>query len=521
MTATPANGLSRTFLDLSDKDLAEVQSASVLPRWAGMYGSSWEDLLTARRILIVSEAGVGKTYECLACQQGLWAKGEPAFFLELTTLADTAVADMLGPEERQRLDAWLRAQSETATFFLDSIDELKISQKSFGQALKRLGSAIAGHLNRARVVITTRPIPLDQRLIEQHLPIPPTSTAEATAESFAEMAMQRDRKAKDDKAPKLWRNVGLFPLTTEQIRAFAILQGISDADALLADIERRHAEEYAQRPQDLIELCSDWKDHQRIRKHAEQVAANIANKLKARTDRAEKAELSDETAFEGASRLALAALLARKLTIRYSAESDTVQAAAAALDAGKVLTNWAQTNRDTLLERALFGFANYGRVRFHHRSVIEYLAAQRLDALLQRRAPFKAVKRILFAETMQSESVVRPSMRPVAAWLSLWRTEIFSEVLRREPEVLLIHGDPQSLSSTQRSDVLKAYVARYGSGGWRGLRVPPVQAHRFASADLASTVERIWAGGVQNPEIRELLCDLIGAGKLTACADIA
>jgi hypothetical protein len=41
------------------------------------------------------------------------------------------------------------------TFFLDSIDELKITQKSLEQALKPLGRACAGNVDRARVVITT------------------------------------------------------------------------------------------------------------------------------------------------------------------------------------------------------------------------------------------------------------------------------------------------------------------------------------------------------------------------------
>jgi hypothetical protein len=515
------NGISRTFRDLSDKGVPDAESASLLAHSGRSYGSDWDDLLTARRILIVSEAGVGKTYECRACQQRLWGKGEPAFFLELATVADTDIVNMLSPEECARLDAWLRAQSETATFFLDSIDELKISQKSFEQALKSFGRKIAGHLNRARIVITTRPVPIDQQLIERHLPIPTASTAEVTAEGFAEIAMRRDRKDKKDEAPKLWREVGLMPLTREQIREFAVTQGVLDPDTLLADIERRHAEEYAQRPQDLIELCSDWKDHQRIRKHVEQVATNTAHKLKSRTDRPEKAALSDERAFEGASRLALAALLTRKLSIRYSVESDAIQSAGSALDAGKVLTNWPQLERDALLERALFGFANYGRVRFHHRSVIEYLAAKRLDALLQRGVPIKAVKRILFSKTAQGDDVVRPSLRAVAAWLSLSRNGIFGEVLRREPEALLTHGDPQSLTPVQRSQVLKTYVRRYGKGGWRGLKVPAVQVHRFASAELDSTVRQVWDDGIENFEVRELVLELIGSGKLAKCADIA
>lgn len=517
-----ATGITRTFLDLSEKDLANIDFASLAPHLGISHGTTWDDLLTARRILIVSEAGVGKTFECRACRDRLWANGEPAFFLELSVLADTDVADMLAADEQVRFDAWLLSQSETATFFLNSIDELRISQKSFEQALKRLGKALTGHLGRARIVITTRPIPVDQQLIERHLPIPLAAVASATANEFADLAMSGKQTRSDNPGqPALKRNVGLMPLTREQIRAFAEIQKVTDPDALLQDIELRDAGEYAQRPQDLIELCSDWKDHQRIRNHGDQVATNAVNKLKARTDRLEKAQLSPERALEGASRLALAMLLTRKFTIRYSAESDKLESTEAALDAGKILTNWSQDERDTLLERALFGFANYGRVRFHHRSVIEFLAARRLDALLQRRVPIKAIKRILFAETIQGDKVLRPSMRPVAAWLSIWHDGIFVETMHREPEVLLNHGDPQSLRPQQRADVLKEYVKRFGKGGWRGLRVPAIQVHRFASTELSQTVNSIWAKGVENFEVRELIFELIGAGKLANCANIA
>lgn len=427
---------------------------------------------------------------------------------------------MLGPDEQARVDQWRKSQSELATFFLDSIDELKITQKSFEQALKSLGRACAGNMDRVRVVITTRPIPLDRQLIESHLAIPPDKEPPATAESFADTAMQGKQTQKDDsQAVKEWRSVGLMPLSPEEIKAFAVVQGVLDPDALLADIRKRDAEQYSRRPQDLIELCADWKDHHRIRSHAEQVETNVANKLKPR-DRPEKAQLSAERAEEGASRLALAAVLTRKFTIRYSAESDTIAGADPALDAGRVLTGWSQPEQQTLLERPLFGFANYGRVRFHHRSVLEYLAAKRLRALLKRGVPIKAVKRILFTETAQGEKAVRPSMRPVAAWLAALHDGIFDEVLKREPDVLLDQGDPQSLSPALRALILKAYAARYGKGKWRGLSTQRVQVHRFASPELGSTVRELWSQGLESPELRELMFELIGAGHMTDCADI-
>jgi hypothetical protein len=324
--------------------------------------------------LIVSEAGAGKTYECREQQKRLSKAGEPAFFLDLATLATSTVRDMLNHEEGLRLDQWLRSQSEVATFFLDSVDELKLTLGKFDQALKRLNKAISGQLGRVRVVITTRPVPVDRAVIEEQLPIPPASEAAPTAEAFADAVMDRKKATNDVPSAKPWRNVGLLPLSAAQMREFAVGQKVTDPDALLEDIRRRDAEEFAQRPQDLIELCADWRDHHRIRTHREQVESNITTKLKPNPERKERAELSGEKAIHYASRLALAAMLTRKLTIRHSVEADSVEASEAALDPATILPDVGQEERATLLERPLFGFASYGRVRFHHRSVVERLA---------------------------------------------------------------------------------------------------------------------------------------------------
>ena len=112
-------------------------------------------------------------------------------------------------------------------------------------------------------------------------------------------------------------------------------------------------------------------------------------------------------------------MLIRKLTLRHSAESDSIHASETALDVSKILPDWGAEERATLLERPLFSFASYGRVRFHHRSVVEFLAAKRLDELLDRGVSIKAIKRLLFTETAQGATVVRPSMRPIAAWIAL------------------------------------------------------------------------------------------------------
>jgi hypothetical protein len=514
--------MRRLFRDLSQEEIADVDWTSALVRmgWSGAF--DWDELLKSRRVLIISEAGAGKTHECRSQQRALWESGEAAFYLDLAQLAQNGLLDLLSAEEEARLNAWLTAQSDLATFFLDSIDELKLTLGSFEVALKRLSKAISGQLGRVRIIITTRPIPLDQQVIRRHLPVPDSVELIASGDAFADVAMGRRQEIKNEKnTVTVWRNVALLPLSNQQICEMAAIEGVSDSNALLADIRQRNAEDFARRPQDLVELCADWRDFRRIRTHREQVAHNIAVKLKPRTDRREAAQISPDKALKGAGRLALAALLTRKLTIRHSVEADRGGEPGTALDSAAVLHDWTPQERETLLERALFGFASYGRVRFHHRSVIEYLAAHRLEDRLAHGMPMKAVKRLLFAETSQGIKVVKPTMRPIAAWLAWSQPSIFADVRDREPDVLLDHADPECLTSQQRIEALRAYVQRYGTGGWRGMHVPRVQVHRFASAELGGEVGRLWQSGIENGEVRELLLELIGAAPMPSCADIA
>lgn len=223
--------------------------------------------------------------------------------------------------------------------------------------------------------------------------------------------------------------------------------------------------------------------------------------------------------IEGASRLALAMHMSRRWTIRHTVTTED-RDKNTALDPQIILSDWTQEECKTLLERALFGFASYHRVRFHHRSIIEYLAAQRLLTLRKRGMSFSALKRLLFAET-KGKTIVRPSKRPIAGWLALQERGIFELLRDNEPAVLLDEGDPASLTQAQRNQALKAYVTRYGSGGWRGLTVPFIQIHRFASPELADEIKQIWRNGIENPEVRETLLRIIETGRINPCADIA
>ncbi|GMV30141.1 MAG: hypothetical protein AMXMBFR59_22660 [Rhodanobacteraceae bacterium] len=517
--------LQRSFRDLTHEEVVDVDHVLMLAQygWSGTFG--WKKLLDSKRILIISEAGAGKTFECRRQKTEMWDQGEPAFYVELAELAAASSFDeTLSNEEEARFQAWLTSQSDVATFFLDSIDELKLTSRSFEATLRKLSRSLHGQLARVRIVITTRPIAIDRQLIERHLTVPERAEIVASAEVFASIAMGDQNRTSEEKAKDAaptWRTVALMPLSDEQIQQMAQTQGVMDADALLADIRARNAQEFARRPQDLVEICADWRENRSLRCHREQVFNNIRVKLKPRTDRSEPAQLSPAKALEGASRLALAMLATRRLTIQLSSEPDEPTRGGAAIDPLSILHDWTPQEQETLLQRALFGLASYRRVRFQHRSAIEFLAALRLETKLSQGMPTKEVKRLLLGETPQGIRVVRPSMRPVAAWLAGSQPGIYTEVRDREPDVLLNYGDPESLTLSQRVDTLTFYVRKYSQGGWRGMHVPRIQVHRFASPELGDLVLKLLSSGIENPEVRELLLELAGAGSMAVCADIA
>ena len=512
--------IERTFQNIPEGKLSEADQQSFLVSLGWSRGTTWEDLLRSRRVLMISEAGAGKTYECREQAQRLWDAGEPAFFVELAGLAAEDLRSLLDHDEEARLDAWLSSQSDVATFFLDSIDELKLTHGSFELALKRLKRAIGSKLRQSRIVITTRPIPFDKQLVRLLLPIPPGPSTEPSEETFAKIAMRdhQTRQVGAEDAASDWRTVALMPLSDAQIIEFARDQGVEDPAELLDDLKKRNAQEFARRPQDLIELCADWREHKRIRTHRDQVATNVRVKLQPRDDRPEPAELSVDKAIEGASQLALAMMLTRRMTIRHSVASDVIKDEAA-LNPAIILSDWKPNERKALLERPLFGFASYGRVRFHHRSVVEFLAAERLRALRARGMSFRALKRLIFAQT-KGKTIVRPSKRPIAGWLALAEDRMFEMLRDNEPAVLLNEGDPEALSQSQPNQALRAYVERCGQGGWRGLSVPHIQVHRFASPELADDISQLWEKGIENPDVRQTLLYLVEAGRINGCADI-
>lgn len=513
--------MKRTFRVVSKSERLADTFSSAWDKAFNADGIGWTELLKFPRVLLVSQAGAGKTYECEQQASSLFDLGEAAFFLPLERLAASGVARLVYGPNLQRFQLWLASSSQTAYFFLDSIDELQLVHGCFRDALKRLAHDLDGALGRATIVVTSRPVAIDRRAFKEILPVPELASEEVGGEEFVRIAIHGQKEERQEQ-PRPFIEVELLPLTGQQIIEFSRDRGVVSPEALLSAIDARHARDFARRPQDLIELCAGWYEHGEIRAYFEQVKSHVLARLAARPDRREKADLAVEKARQGAQRLALAAILARRLTIRYSAGADTENSGDAPIDPRVLLQGWTASEIAALLERPIFAEGGYGRVRFHQRSVMEYLAASQILQLIESGAISESsAKRLIFGLANTNDRLLKPSMRPVAGWLSLIRRDIFDAVLEVDPSTLLTHGDPESLTDSQRERALLAFVERYGKGRWRGLEVPDLQVARLAQAALSDTILAAWNSGIENPEVRELLLRLISAGRFRKCADLA
>ncbi len=522
--------LNRRFQELTSEDLGDPEVLADMSEHLMGTAQTWHDLLKLPRVVILAEAGSGKSREMKERAIALNAKSQYAFYLDLDALNERDLSELLSHVEESAFKAWLSG-TELAWFFLDSVDELKLADGKLGQTLKRFAKSIACALNRAHIIVSSRPsdwLPIrDLEEISIHLPwrqvTQENSDAQLTAEEYFLDRIRARNLPQEKKAVTTPNKVvtvfALLPLSREMVTLY-VADLIFEPGPFLEAIDSAHAWTFARRPLDLVSLIDRWAGEKALGNLSEQINANIAAKLQVDPERRDRAVLSATKAREGAQKLALALFLARKRSIKLIESAVDSERLIGALDAKTVLSDWTEAERQSLLRLALFDPATYGRVKFHHRSVEEYLAAQLLSAMHEKQQlTTPALLPLLFAEKYGVRTLI-PSMRPIAAWLALSLPDVFREICAREPEVLLNYGDPGSLGVEDRAKILRSFASIYGSGGTRNLNVFLAQVSRLAHPGLGPTIRELWADGQINEDVRELLIELIWCGNLTGFTQI-
>ncbi len=109
------------------------------------------------RVVILAEAGGGKSREMGEQARRLVNERQYAFFVPLESLHGEPLTSLLEPAQVRAFETWKTHTNEPAWFFLDEVDELKLTNRKLDRALLRLSREIDGHLDRARVIISCRP----------------------------------------------------------------------------------------------------------------------------------------------------------------------------------------------------------------------------------------------------------------------------------------------------------------------------------------------------------------------------
>jgi len=481
----------------------------------------WPDLLAHARVILLSEAGSGKTEEIRHMTRHLRDEGKPAFFLRI----EHVVQDFESSFEEGTLaefDAWV-ATGQEGWLLLDSVDEARLSDpKDFERAIRKLGVKLRSVLQDAHIVITGRTNAwrpkTDLLLCKRELPYtPPTRTVDAPTEdsSDAIVATSDNQTGKTPRDP--FRIVALDDLYGEQVDRFATAKGITDLKAFKSAIEKAEAWSFTTRPLDLAETIEFWRTHLRIGSRLELMRSSIAKRLEERDqDRSEARPITAEKILLGVRLVAAAATLAQQSSIRVPDGQENANG----LPIRDVLTDWDDVDCATLLGRPIFDEGIYGTVRFHHRSVREYLTAEWLHGLIVDDGSRAKIEGLFFRRQYGIDVIV-PTMRPILPWLALLDGRILERVVRLAPEVLFEGGDPSKLPLEIRQIILRQTCEQMAQPAHGRSMMDYAAVQRFTDLDLADDIGALLDQYAADDDIVWFLLRMVWQGDIKALANKA
>lgn len=509
MTDIARPNLRRTF-SLASPDGDEHSSVYryILQR-QGKY-QDWTWLLASRVVVILDEAGAGKTAE-LQDQIGRLPSNTEGFFLRIERLCATELAKAFESEaDHRRFERW-RASKRDAVLFLDSVDEAKLpvdrGRNPLAAAIRAVDSALDTELPRVRFVISSRGSAWtpEIELVE----------VRRLAERFRQSGVPKG----DGDAP-FERFVRLDPLNGTQIESLA--KWADAPEDFLDALGASGSHEFAQTPLDLLDLIASY----RQRTAAGQAGADIFRSLSALTDDAIRRRASErgsdrarnqmaiDRTREGARRLAVACILGQTLAIQTPGSNGEGLDPFLALDGAG--TPWTRAEVDQLLICGLFTAAWEGSVRFQHRRTMERLAAEAFDGVLRAGMPAKQLSDLLMPSAFGQITTPQPYVE-MLGWLASLNDDFRREILEQAPQLLIDMGDPGAHPVLVRQEALRRHAARYAAAEWRGEWFDHRMLRRFSDPSLEEVCCELLGGAIPE-EPKRMLLDLATLADFQGCA---
>lgn len=472
----------------------------------------WADLLAHHRVILLSEAGSGKTAEIRNVTRLLQSEGKNAFFLRIENVS-LGLEEAIEDDLFDGFESWLDSGSE-GWLLLDSVDEARLKDpRDFERAIQKLGRIIRKAGVCAHIVITGRSTAwrasTDLAICERALKFEPMARqAPSTPADAPEDTLQTATGESDPDASFLV--VTLDDIHGEQIDRFLAATGVQDIKAFLTEVERREAWSLTTRPLDFLELVDFWHQHKRIGSRLELMKSSIDRRLEERDqNHAESRPIAPERLREGV-RLIAAATTLGQISVICVPDGDAHRKG---IPIRAVLRNWNDAEAAALLSRPIFEPGIYGTVRFHHRTVREYLTAEWLYGLIRGAASRVKIENLFF-RTQYGLEVINPSMRPVLPWLALLDERICNRLEEVAPEVFFEGGDPGQLPLSTRRRVLRKACEHLAQPAhcWTMTDYSAVQ--RFAHHDLTEDINELLTLYRCNDDIAWFLLRMVWQGEV-------
>jgi hypothetical protein len=277
--------LGRRFIEWREGDSTDPETLLRFRPSADLPG--WDVVSARRRVVLLAEAGSGKTEEMKEQARQRVAAGQFAFYSTVEDVGTDGLEGSLRSVDKARVASW-RASTDDAWFFVDSVDDAKRAGVRVEKVLRSVADGIEGQERRAHIILSCRvtdwQFRRDLKLLTEALPIPDDDRAPPTPpidpnQLLIDTLRHRSQPAAATQDAEKPLVVLLAPLDTDRVRLFAVAKGIPDVDAFLGHIHESNLWRFARRPLDLDWLVSFWQTYRRLGSLAEMLENSLAARI--------------------------------------------------------------------------------------------------------------------------------------------------------------------------------------------------------------------------------------------------
>jgi len=521
--------LQRRFTELkSDSNPETIAEDSYMSNVFGLkIGSSWDEILDKRIAVILGEPGSGKTYELHNKSREL-AKTQYSFYIPLDRLVHRDLNDSLLSGDVRQFKRWMATSKDHAYFFLDAVDEAKLRRpQDFALAMEQVAKGVNHKRHRnISVVLSSRisdwDVHSDLTSVLEILDSSPLIKQKKPLKGNDFWTINESTNLNSKEELSGYRIVQLLPLDREQIELIAQHHISDDSTAFMNELEEKDYWDFARRPSDVIDLLNHWSEKGKLGSLTKTIESSLLKKLAETPDRTRKDVLSREESRIGAESLGAATVFCKTSSLKYPSLNST-DTGNKGIDVTECLpADWTQDKYAALLDRALFDSSSFGHTRFHHRRFGDFLCASWLYKRMENGCPYPELESLFF-KTVGSKFILRPSMKPILAWLAPgdknWQDRLRGSILNCSPELFLSYGDASELTPEYRLQIILQLLTRY-EGRERTYTDYDRQAlSRLAESGFAVELSKIISDSSNSSGVKILVLEIIRYARIVQSTD--